>query len=360
MRALGLLLSFALTAPAQVTLEYIAHACFILEAPNGQRLAIDPYNGYRWLGYQFPEGLSADAVLVTHPHYDHDASYYFPAATPVLRLPGEYQIGPFKITGLVNAHAGGYGAEFGSLNTVFIVETGGLRVAHFGDGARLSSEALKQAGRIDVALLAIDGQQHILRQEQIDEIREQLKPAIVVPMHYQIPELSNLPDSLGPIDPWLAKQQNVTRLNTHRLTLRGPDLKGSRIVVFRHSPLVRPWPERWQQAWAERKLGGREHLERAWRLAPEISVIAVDYARLLRRENEPAEARRVLEQLLAAGGRHDWEYTEAARLTLADLYQAAGELTRAAEQCRLVLASSYRHEFRQQARRVLAQVTVEP
>lgn len=361
MRALLLLLwATATLARAQVTLEYIAHACFIFEAPNGQRLAVDPYNGYRWLGYQFPEGVAADAVLVTHPHYDHDASYYFPATTPVIRHPGDYQIGPFRITGLTSSHAGGYGKEFGAVNTIFIIETGGLRIAHFGDGGPLSPEALKLAGRVDIALLPIDGQDHILKPEQIEEIRTQLKPAIIVPMHYQIPELSDLPDSLGPIAPWLATQANVTRLNTHRATLRAADLKGSRVLLFRHSPLVRPWPERWHQAWAERKQGGRLHLERAWRLAPEISVIAVDYARLLRRDNEHAEARRVLEQLLAAGGRHDWEYTEAARLELADLYRASGDLIAAAEQCWLVLASTYRLEFRDRARRLLAQVTVEP
>ena len=78
-----LLCALTLPAAAQVTLEYIAHASFVLEASNGQRLIIDPYNSERWLGYTFPESVTADYVLVTHPHYDHDASYYFRA--PVFR-----------------------------------------------------------------------------------------------------------------------------------------------------------------------------------------------------------------------------------------------------------------------------------
>jgi hypothetical protein len=73
--AAACLLASAGTGRAQVTLEYIAHAAFVIEA-DGTRLVIDPYNGARWLGYEFPEGVEADAVAITHPHYDHDAGYY--------------------------------------------------------------------------------------------------------------------------------------------------------------------------------------------------------------------------------------------------------------------------------------------
>jgi L-ascorbate metabolism protein UlaG (beta-lactamase superfamily) len=61
---------------ADAHLEYIAHACFVVESPTGVRVVIDPYNTYRWLGYHFPANIPANAVLVSHPHYDHDASYY--------------------------------------------------------------------------------------------------------------------------------------------------------------------------------------------------------------------------------------------------------------------------------------------
>jgi L-ascorbate metabolism protein UlaG (beta-lactamase superfamily) len=63
-------------ARAQVRIEYVAHASFVVESPGGVRALLDPYNGTRWLGYSFPDGIDADVVLVSHPHYDHDASYY--------------------------------------------------------------------------------------------------------------------------------------------------------------------------------------------------------------------------------------------------------------------------------------------
>src|SRR5437762_6384666 len=54
------------------TIEYIAHACFRVTSPAGKQVLIDPYASRVWLGYDFPPGVRADAVLISHPHYDHD------------------------------------------------------------------------------------------------------------------------------------------------------------------------------------------------------------------------------------------------------------------------------------------------
>ena len=91
----------ASSAPGQsatVRLEYIAHAAFVIVSPGGTRIAVDPFNSNIWLGYSFPAGNEADAVLVTHPHYDHDASYYFPRA-PVFRSPGSFVVDDVRIQG---------------------------------------------------------------------------------------------------------------------------------------------------------------------------------------------------------------------------------------------------------------------
>src|SRR5215510_13826577 len=56
----------------RVTVEYIAHACFRVTSSAGKQLLIDPYGSRVWIGYDFPQGIRADAVLISHPHYDHD------------------------------------------------------------------------------------------------------------------------------------------------------------------------------------------------------------------------------------------------------------------------------------------------
>src|SRR5256885_1650878 len=82
-----------------VVIEYIAHACFRITSPTGKQVLIDPYASRVWLGYDFPPGINADAVLISHPHYDHDGGEAmhrpvpWPPNTLVLRQPGTNQIG---------------------------------------------------------------------------------------------------------------------------------------------------------------------------------------------------------------------------------------------------------------------------
>src|SRR5438046_9021417 len=53
------------------TIEYIDHACFRVTSPSGRQVLIDPYASRAWLGYDFPERVRADAVVVYQQQSDH-------------------------------------------------------------------------------------------------------------------------------------------------------------------------------------------------------------------------------------------------------------------------------------------------
>jgi L-ascorbate metabolism protein UlaG (beta-lactamase superfamily) len=351
-------------APAGVRIEYVAHACFVIESPGGARALVDPYNGTRWLGYSFPVGLAADAVLVSHPHYDHDASYYAPARAPVLRAPGSYAIGDLRVTGIEGRHAEPWGEEFGATNTLWLIETGGLRLAHLGDTGPLSEASLRALGTVDVLMLPVDDQDHVLKRAEVAAIRRALRPAVTIPMHYRLAGLTRLPDSLGTIDEWLAGERDVVRLASHAATVArtsGPP----QVWVFPPSPAVAPWPpalvaafehrararalaereDAWEAALAERR--------RAAELSPTM-LFVFEWARALAEAGRAHEARGALETALAGAGQDDWEYTARARDLLAGLYAARGERERAAAQYQLVLRDEPRHELRQRAEAFLA------
>jgi L-ascorbate metabolism protein UlaG (beta-lactamase superfamily) len=235
--------------PNHVVIEYIAHSCFRIHTPGGARLLIDPFASRVWLGYDFPSKLAADEVLITHPHYDHDADTLIGHQPPpwaadvrALRDPGSYKLADVAITGIRGKHADPWGKEFGQTNTIWLLETGGLRIAHLGDNGPLTDENLQALGHVDILIMPIDAKYHILKEPEIQAIRNALNPRIVIPMHYRLPDLEPSPASpegLGDITPWLATQHNVIELDSNLATFSaGALLPAQTIVVFQHSPKV--------------------------------------------------------------------------------------------------------------------------
>ena len=183
-----------------VTIEYIAHACFRLTSPAGRQVLIDPYASRVWLGYDFPPDIHADAVLISHPHYDHDAGEAMKRRVPwttnslVLRQPGTNQIGDIMVIGYAGKRADPWGKEFGQSNTVWLLQVADLRIVHLGDNGPLRDETIRELGRVDVLMMPIDSQFHILKADQIAAIRSKLSPRILIPMHYRHADLETNPD----------------------------------------------------------------------------------------------------------------------------------------------------------------------
>jgi L-ascorbate metabolism protein UlaG (beta-lactamase superfamily) len=235
--------------PEEVVIEYVAHACFRIHAPDGNRIVIDPYASRVWLGYDFPTDLDADAVLITHPHYDHDAGqrmgrdFPWDESVKILRDPGEYSIGGTRVLGVRGKHADPYGKEFGQKNTIWMIEIAGLRIVHLGDNGPLSKSNIRELGRVDILMMPIDGAYHILARDAIEEIRIALRPRVIIPMHYRIPDLessNDSPDDLGEIEPWLAGETNVNLLGANVKLFRSGSLpQEQQVIVFTHSPSVR-------------------------------------------------------------------------------------------------------------------------
>lgn len=235
--------------PGKVAIESIAHACFRIHSAGGSRILIDPYASRVWLGYDFPEELATDALLITHPHFDHDGGEFIGRTVPwtpevrVLRDPGNYTVADSNITGIRGKHADPWGKEFGQKNTIWRVEVSGLRIAHLGDNGPLTESNVRELDGTDILMMPIDAREHILKRDEIQAIRRAVRPRVLIPMHYRYPDLESSEDSplgLGPIDPWLAGEKNVMRLESDYALFTADLLKsGERIVVFEHSPSVR-------------------------------------------------------------------------------------------------------------------------
>ena len=237
------------TAPEPgIEIDYIAHASFLMRAPDGTELLIDPYASRVWLGYDWPQGIEPDAILITHPHYDHDAGRYrempFPWSddVPVMDAPETHIFGDFTVTGVRGKHADPCGKEFGQLNTMMVIEAAGLRIAHLGDNGPLTAEMIAGLGRVDVLMMPGDAVYHILSAETTMDIIAALQPRVVIPMHYRLGDLEltdDAPSDLGDIDPWLEGRSVVERLGSNTITLTAGTLPAEQtFLVFEHAPDV--------------------------------------------------------------------------------------------------------------------------
>ncbi len=227
----------------EIQVEYIAHAAFKI-SHNDKSLLIDPYADTTWIGYFFPKNISADAALITHPHYDHDGGRfrgikpYWEDQLEIIEEPGKYQVGDFKITGLKGKHCDPYGKEFDQKNTIWVIEVAGLKLVHIGDNGPLTQEHYDAIGTPDLFFVPIDGDHHILKPDELEEVLSTLNPRVAIPMHYRLPDLERdgFPrGGLREIDPYLEGKQHDKLASNTKTFSKSTLSTNSGIVVFQHS-----------------------------------------------------------------------------------------------------------------------------
>ncbi len=213
---LGLSLISSLDAAQAVTLRWLGHAFFLVTSSEGVRVALDPFGD---IGYPMPQ-IAADVITLSHEHQDHNGADRL-AGSPVI-LPGlkaggagwnsiSYGVKDVRIAALPAYHDNVEGRRLG-LNTIFIVETGGLRFAHLSDiGHTLSEATLKAMGRIDILLIPVGGKFSI-DGRQAKEVMSRLRPRITIPMHYKTPVTAAWP--IEDESAFLDGLTNVRRLDT--------------------------------------------------------------------------------------------------------------------------------------------------
>ncbi|HTA19625.1 MAG TPA: MBL fold metallo-hydrolase [Polyangia bacterium] len=205
-------------------LTWLGQSGFVLETAAGTRIVMDPIP--KGLGYDLPAGLKADAITVSHEHPDHNNVALVVNKARVIRGLTADKKGWTKIDEKVKDvairsvgvyHDDKRGAERG-LNTVFIFEVGGLRIAHLGDlGHLLTDDQLSAIGSVDVVLVPVGGV-YTLDAYQATRVVDQLHPRlVVVPMHYKTPPLTI--KELDPVDDFLERKANVVHEPTNTLTL---------------------------------------------------------------------------------------------------------------------------------------------
>jgi L-ascorbate metabolism protein UlaG (beta-lactamase superfamily) len=213
-RAKSTSLSFHGAAQVEITTE------------SGRRVLIDVIS---------PVELSAppgkeDILLTTHNHPDH-WNRAFQADFPGRQLmaeKGRIDLDDVTVLGMRSIHHPDDDiSATHPTNTIFLVETGGVRIAHLGDigQVELTREQLKLLGRVDVLITQFDNERSLMTIENLKgfHLTQQVAPRLVIPTHHAgIAALTKAQDYF----PCLARESGPVELsfaslpqNTHFLVL---------------------------------------------------------------------------------------------------------------------------------------------
>ena len=181
----------AVDLPAQlpptgsVEITYIGHSTFLIRTPSGISAATD-YNDH------IRPPITPTIATMNRAHSTHFSHAPDPAIKHV--LPG-WKDGGFADHNLVAGDMRVFNIPTNirnwesrttdyAGNSIFVFEVGGLCIAHLGHlHHTLTPEHLKRMGPVDIVMIAVDGSV-TLTQEGAVEVIEQIRPKVVIPMHF--------------------------------------------------------------------------------------------------------------------------------------------------------------------------------
>ncbi|MCD7729232.1 MAG: MBL fold metallo-hydrolase [Clostridia bacterium] len=162
-------------------IKYLGHSAFMLTESTGTTVVTDPYSDA--IGCTMPE-VSADAVTVSHHHYDHDAVEKVDGNPVVIDKEGNYDLPGVEINSIKSFHDGENGKLRGE-NIIFKFSMDGIEVCHLGDlGEECSTQLIEALLPVNVLLIPVGGN-YTIDAEQAKEYVDRIMPDIVIPMHYR-------------------------------------------------------------------------------------------------------------------------------------------------------------------------------
>ena len=204
---------------------YLGQSCFKIKGKNAA-VVIDPYDS-EFTGLKLPKDLSADVVLSTHNHQDHNFVSAVAGSPLIIVSPGEYEKSRISITGIKTYHDKQQGQERGN-NTIYRINLDGMNLLHLGDlGDILTEEQLSLIDDIDILMIPVGGLSTIDAEDAV-KVVSQIEPKIVIPMHYKT---EGLKFELGGIEPFLKEMGAENSIPQPKLSITLDKLPETTTVV---------------------------------------------------------------------------------------------------------------------------------
>lgn len=210
-------------------IEYLGHSCFKLTESTGTSIVCDPYS--EEIGYKMPS-TSANAVTVSHGHYDHNAVKNVEGNPEIIEKQTSFSLPGVEVDAVKSFHDCKRGKIRGE-NTIFKFRMDGIDVCHLGDlGEECSSALIEAVLPVNVLLIPVGGT-YTIDAEMAKEYVDRIMPDVVIPMHFRTRDckldIDKVDEFLKLFDEDIIEECEGNSLELSRSDLNG----GTKIIVLR-------------------------------------------------------------------------------------------------------------------------------
>ena len=207
--------------------KWLGHSCFLVTSKGGVRIVTDPYAVGGGIDYS-PIKETADVVVVTHGHDDHNNISAVQGKPEVVRGDGTKTAKGIQFKGIATYHDASQGTQRGP-NTVFCFTVDDISLCHLGDlGHVLSPGQVNEIGAVDILFIPVGGF-YTIDAVVASQVREQLKPRIAIPMHFKTPKCAY---PLAGVEDFLKGKKGVRKVIGSEMEFEREDLPTATEIVL--------------------------------------------------------------------------------------------------------------------------------
>ncbi|MFW6118356.1 MAG: MBL fold metallo-hydrolase [Chloroflexota bacterium] len=207
--------------------KWLGHSCFLVTSREGLRIITDPYAVTGGINYS-PIEETADIVAVSHGHDDHSNISAVQGKPEVVRGDGTNTAKGIQFRGIATYHDASQGTQRGP-NTVFCFAADDMKLCHLGDlGHVLTPGQVNEIGTVDILFIPVGGL-FTIDACIASRICDQLKPKVVIPMHFKTPKCAY---PIAGVEDFLKGKKNVRRVGGSEVEFEREKLPGTTEIVL--------------------------------------------------------------------------------------------------------------------------------
>jgi len=213
-------------------IKWLGHSCFLITSERGLRVIMDPYSVGGGINYS-PIKETADIVVVSHDHFDHNAVSAVRGKPEVVKGSGIKTVRGIRFSGVATYHDTSQGKQRGA-NTVFCFSLDDIKLCHLGDLGHLLSQAqINEIGAVDILFIPTGGF-YTIDAADASKVCDQLKPKVIIPMHFKT---ARCDFPISGVEDFIHGKRNVKKMDSSQIEFKLGELPAATEVVVLKSAL---------------------------------------------------------------------------------------------------------------------------